>query len=146
MPEVTLFNKNFQKYPIFLFVSCIVQQKKNRDNILKPFNKTLIDVSYSFSSLWIKDQEPFELCCPKMDLKELGAGFPLYFEYVTFCALLLLFQFIVIGLYNMLNNAAGARCRENQDIAASSANRYCTDGFIVTYSWANKDEGYDPNT
>jgi len=92
-----------------------------------------------------EDQEPFELCCPKMDLKELGAGFPLYFEYVTFCALLLLFQFIVIGLYNMLNNAAGARCRENQDIAASSANRYCTDGFIVTYSWANKDEGYDPN-
>jgi len=56
------------------------------------------------------------LFCDPIELSFLGAGYPLFFNYLKFCIKVLLISFLVSGLFNLYTNSKGGDCLTVQAI------------------------------
>lgn len=57
----------------------------------------------------VKGQD-LNLLCNTNDLQFLGSGFPLFFNYIRYCILLLSIEFAIKGAYNLYTNWLGSYC------------------------------------
>lgn len=57
---------------------------------------------------------------PRSELSFLGPGFPLYFEFVVYCAVILGIMIIFEGIYNIISNSLQEACKETDDTCSNS--------------------------
>ena len=48
--------------------------------------------------------------CDRVDLAEFGTGYPLYFEFVFYCIIMLTIMLVFLGLYSMISNYSTDDC------------------------------------
>jgi len=77
----------------------------------------------------------FPLCTPRLELAELGAGFPLFYEYMFFCGVLLAFLFSIVGVYGLVANKKGLLCNYLKDHPEDP----CNGGLFIEFSLGNRD-------
>ena len=56
------------------------------------------------------------LNCNVTELSFLGAGFPLLFVFIKYCALIAMIFFIISGIYNLISNAVSNDCLSVDEI------------------------------
>ena len=67
---------------------------------------------------------------PKKNLYFLGVCFPLYFDFIENCIILLLGFFLISGVFSLATNLASDYCETHH--------RFCSENFVIKMSWANK--------
>jgi len=75
------------------------------------------------------------LCTSRLDLAELGAGFPLFYEYIFFCGVLLTLLFLIVGIYGLVVNKKGFLC----NILKDQPEDPCNGGLFIEFSLGNRD-------
>jgi len=50
------------------------------------------------------------ICCERTELAEFGTGYPLYFEFVLYCIVMLVIMFLCLGLYGLYTNYTAGDC------------------------------------
>lgn len=83
------------------------------------------------------DLERLGICCAKSELYHLGAGFPLYFEFLGFCGVLIIIMLAISGGYNFVTNLLGEDC-ENNLLLERKDSRFCDPSRISLTSFVNK--------
>lgn len=69
----------------------------------------------------------------------LGSGYPLYFDFIKFCGIMLLQILIVSGLFNIVTNFLyGTSCVSGDDLI--NKDTQCEKTFITVFSIGNKKE------
>ena len=81
----------------------------------------------------LKESDQLSICCDKMDLAFLGAGFPLYYQYIFFCCLFLTIIIFVMGIYNFSSNLSGDDCNSYTD-----SEKECYNNWVNRISIGNK--------
>ncbi|CAK58393.1 unnamed protein product (macronuclear) [Paramecium tetraurelia] len=82
--------------------------------------------------------------CNNKDYSFLGAGMPLYFEYIKSCILMLLIMFVTSGDYNIITNIAfGTSCKALEDHKGQEIDEktFCQRNWVTESSLANKRNG-----
>ena len=79
-----------------------------------------------------------DLCSGRIDLADLGAGFPLYYEYLLLCGVLLVLLFAVVGIQGMVANKDGDICDIMKLAYSPDDDLYCKGGFIIEGSLGNR--------
>ncbi|CAD8059583.1 unnamed protein product [Paramecium sonneborni] len=82
--------------------------------------------------------------CNNRDYSFLGAGMPLYFEYIKSCILMLLIMFVTSGDYNIITNIAfGKSCKMLEDHKGQEIDEksFCQLNWVTQSSLANKRNG-----
>lgn len=85
------------------------------------------------------------MCVSRSELAFLGPGFPLYFEFVVFCAVILGIMISVEGIYNIISNyVQGDSCKNTDSTCSISninlislSNKYTNHELYITQSWVN---------
>lgn len=75
------------------------------------------------------------MCTSRLDLAELGAGFPLFYEYIFFCGVLLTLLFLIVGIYGLVVNKKGFLC----NILKDQPEDPCNGGLFIEFSLGNRD-------
>jgi len=65
----------------------------------------------------------------------LGAGFPLFYEYIFFCGVLLTLLFLIVGIYGLIVNKQGFLC----DALKDQPEDPCNGGLFIEFSLGNRD-------
>jgi hypothetical protein len=76
----------------------------------------------------------YPLGCSRLDLSELGPGFPLYFEYILCCGVLLSILFALVGIQGLIANSKGVVCSAYAD----DDDYMCHGGPVIEYSYGNR--------
>jgi len=84
------------------------------------------------------NNELIDLCSGRIDLADLGAGFPLYYEYMVFCMVLLVLLFALVGIQGMVANHQGELCKAFQALYEFDDEDYCKGGFLIDYGLSNR--------
>lgn len=75
--------------------------------------------------------------CKLDELAYLGPGYPLYFDFVKFCGVLLISIFISSGAFNLFTNFYyGDDCKTTSEIV--DKNNECYKDWVTEYSLGNK--------
>jgi len=76
-----------------------------------------------------------------MNLSFLGSGFPLFYNYMKYCIILLWIHIVVAEIYNIYTNYYGDYCSEYK-IERIHGNRVkinkCSQSIFLVFSFANK--------
>lgn len=70
-----------------------------------------------------------------MDLKFLGSGFPLFYNYILWCIYLLVTYLVTAGGQELYSNYTGNFCSDSGLVRTKGA---CRKNFINQFSMANK--------
>ncbi len=63
------------------------------------------------------DRSPLPINCSTNELAYLGSGYPLYFDFIKFCGIILLILFASSGAFNLYTNLMmGKDCRTESEI------------------------------
>ena len=57
-----------------------------------------------------KEKIDFPLCANTIDFSYLGSGYPLYFNFIKYCVIILFAIFISYGEISLMNNYFGDSC------------------------------------
>ena len=79
------------------------------------------------------------LCSSRIVLGKYGPGYPLYFEYIFTCGVILSLMFGIVSIHSMYYNKHGSNC----DAHLKDGEYPCRGGTAVEYSIGNRKEG-DP--
>ena len=83
------------------------------------------------------DRIDLKLCENPMKLDYLGAGYPLFYNWLKCCIILLIILFLGSGGYNLITNYFGNDCVE-PSLAENSSKLWCKKNFVTIFSIANK--------
>jgi hypothetical protein len=63
----------------------------------------------------LKEKTEINICAEYKMLSFLGSGYPLYFNYILFCQIILLIVTLTSGEYNLLSNFFGKDCVDSDN-------------------------------
>ena len=83
----------------------------------------------------VKENEVLPICCDRSELVFLGSGFPLYFEFLIYCLILLVIMTIFQGIYGFIHNHKGDTCSY---LSTAPKEERCDPTFITENAASNK--------
>ena len=83
------------------------------------------------------DLKRLDVSCDRADLYHLGAGFPLYFEFIVFCVVLLILILLIGGIYDFVTNMIKDDCENNLGLVRNNR-EFCDLNRISRMSLLNK--------
>jgi len=87
------------------------------------------------------DNKPLSVCCGEEDMNFLSPGYPMFFQFVKFCMVVLAAMMLTGGIHNAYTFYYGESCtdRDDQYITTSSKDsKVCTYNFANLFSIANR--------
>ncbi len=58
------------------------------------------------------ETEPIPVCTSNIEYNFLGAGVPLYFDFIKTCIYTIIITTVVYGIYGIVTNNRGTNCKE----------------------------------
>jgi hypothetical protein len=83
------------------------------------------------------DREELPIMTDIMELGFLGSGFPLFYNFIIFCILLLFEMLTINGGYNLVTNVIGTYCFQKWSEETPAAEK-CPTSWMHQMSLANK--------
>lgn len=88
-----------------------------------------------------KHNEQLPVRCSLEEMNFLSPAYPMYFQYLKFCAYLLLTIFVASGMYSMYSNSLGTDCIPPEDLPQPVTKEFlrsnCISNVVTQYSMAN---------
>jgi hypothetical protein len=69
-----------------------------------------------FIFIFLKERIDFPLCANTIDISYLGSGYPLYFNFIKYCVIILFAIFVSYGEISIMNNYYGDSCLQHQSL------------------------------
>jgi hypothetical protein len=104
---------------------------------------------------YVINRKELSVFCDTTEFSFLGSGYPLFFNFIKFCVLVLFLMLLSSGAYNMFSNAVGGDCLTDRQIIKKYFNGkqptpevyaetlksnpdICALNWLTAYSIANK--------
>ncbi|KRX03774.1 hypothetical protein PPERSA_04282 [Pseudocohnilembus persalinus] len=107
------------------------------DQMPSSFEEAVKHQNYCKCCARVSDRQPLPMCTSLNNLAHLGPGYPLYFDYIKFCIVLLLCQLLTSGAYSLFTNYfKGDDCVNDGEI--TNVYDQCNKDWITMFSIGNK--------